>query len=350
MPICSGSVSAFGSGESGQGAPGAGGKSPGVPRTPPHRTAGGEGGAGVLPPPTNRGVTVAWMGVHWFAGTTRLHPWNEVLDVLSGFLGASAVLRDRGGYGYACSAAVGAGSVYWSPGRADVFVVLPGEACEVLGVPALVALATELDLDPSSRLDLAWDVHGVAVHQVADAWHAGNVVTRAHRESWQDHQNAEGRTFYMGSRASGRMVRVYDRRGPTRFEMEWKGERAVLLWRRLLACAEEGWSLAAMSELRAFLDFRDRSSGVRPDCCPLLPWWEEMTVGAGRSCVSIPREARTLEDKRAWLRHQVAPVLAMVADGVADWTAELRRLLDNGRERYTRRPDRVAMVQMARAG
>lgn len=309
-----------------------------------------DGGAGVLPPPTNRGVTVAWMGVHWFAGTVRGLAASDVLDVLAAHLGAAVVRRERGGYGYGLSAAVGGASVYWSPGRSDVFVVLPGEVCESLGVPALVALATDLDLEPSSRLDLAWDVEGVAVHQVADAWHAGNVVTRAHRESWQDHQNAEGRTFYMGSRASGRMVRVYDRRGPTRFEMEWKGERAVLLWRRLLACAEEGWSLEAMSELRAFLDFRDRSSGVRPDCCPLLGWWQAVTDGAGRSCVSIPREARTLEDKRAWLRHQVAPVLAMVADGVADWTAELSELLADGRERYTRRPDRVAMVQMARAG
>ena len=40
--------------------------------------------------------------------------------------------------------------MYWSPGRADVFVVLPGEVCELLGVPALVALATDLDLDRKS--------------------------------------------------------------------------------------------------------------------------------------------------------------------------------------------------------
>jgi hypothetical protein len=229
-----------------------------------------------------------------------------------------------------------------------VFVSVPGEVCEVLGVPALVAVASLLDLEPSSRLDLAWDVEGVGVADFGDAWHAGNVVTRAHRDSWQDHQNAEGRTFYMGSRASGRMVRVYDRRGPVRVEMEWKGDRAALLWGRLLACAEDGWSLEAMTELRAFLDFRDRSSGVRPDFCPLLDWWQVLTDGAGRSCVSIPREASTLEDRRAWLRRQVAPVLAMVADGVPDWTAELADLLADGRGRYVRSPARVALVDVAR--
>lgn len=259
------------------------------------------------------------------------------------------LVRPRGGYGYGSSASVGGASVYWSPGRADVFVVLPGEVCESLGVPGVVALGSLLDLEPSSRLDLAWDLEGVTVGQFADAWHAGQVVTRAHRDSWQHHQNAEGRTFYMGSRASGRMVRAYDRRGPTRLEMEWKGERAVLLWRRLLACGEDGWSLEAMSELRAFLDFRARSASVRPDCCPLLDWWQSVTDGAGRSCVTIPREARTLEDRRAWLRHQVAPVLAMVADGVPDWTAELAELLADGRGRYVRRCDRVALVLSARS-
>lgn len=308
-----------------------------------------DSGAGVLPPPTNRGVTVTWNGIHWFAGTACGLAASAVLDVLSAHLGAAVVKRERGGYGYGSSASVGGASVYWSPGRADVFVVLPGEVCEGLGVPALVALATDLDLEPSSRLDVAWDVEGVTVGQVADAWHAGNVVTRAHRDSWRHDRNAEGETFYMGSRSSGRMVRVYDRRGPTRFEMEWKGERAVLLWRRLLASSEYWWSLAAMSELRAFVDFRQRAEGVNPQRCPLLPWWDEVTACAGRSCESIPRQPRTLEEKRGWLRHQVAPVLAMVADGVPDWTGELADLLADGQRRYRRNCGRVALVESARS-
>lgn len=317
----------------------------------------GEGGAanvpevgGELPPLTNRGVTVAWMGVHWFAGTTRGLAHNAVLDVLHEHLSLPVTDRPRGGYGYGSSAGVGSASVYWSVGRTDVFVVLPGEVCEELGVPGLVALATELDLEPTSRLDVAWDVSGVPVAEVQSAWSSGNVVTRAHRDSWKHERNSQGETFYMGSRASGRMVRVYDRRGPTRFEMEWKGERSLALWRRLMATAEEGWSCTAMSELRAFLDFRDRSEGIRPDFCPLLPWWAAVTDDAARWCVTIPRAAKTLEQKREWLRSQVAPVLAMVADGVQDWTAELGVLLDEGRARYARRSDRVALVQQAQGG
>lgn len=306
--------------------------------------------APVLPPPTNRGVTVTWQGVHWFAGTVRGLAASAVVDIVSAHLNVKAQTRSRGGYGYAHSAVLGQASVYWSPGRADVFVVLPGETCEALGIPGLVALATDLDLDPTSRLDLAWDVEGVPVLQVADAWHAGHTVTRAHKDSWKHERNAQGETFYMGSRTSGRMVRVYDRRGPTRFEMEWKEDRAVLLWRRLLACGESGWSAEAMSELRAFLDFRERAEGVNPQRCPLLPWWDAVTDGAGRSCVTVPRAARTLDDKRQWLRDQVAPVLAMVADGVPDWESEVLHLLENGRRRYRGHADRVAMVELSRAG
>jgi hypothetical protein len=138
------------------------------------------------------------------------------------------------------------------------------------------------------------------------------------------------------------MVRVYDRRGPTRVELEVKAERAVLLWRSLIATSEEGWSAAGMAELRAFVDFRDRSSGVRPDYCELLPWWAEFVEGAERRAVCIPRERQTLERAVSWLRLSVAPTLALAYDVLGPDL--VRGMLDAGRERYRRRPDRVALL------
>jgi hypothetical protein len=293
--------------------------------------------------------------VHWFAGTARGMAASSVLSVLAEFLSLSVRLHQRGGYGYALSGSVGAAKVYWSPGRGDVFVVLSGEVCEALGVSGVVALASTLDLVPNSRLDLAWDIQGITPALVRDAFVGGHVVTRIHRslnpetgrmKSVVFTSNHEGDTLYLGSRQSERFLRVYDRRGPTRVELEWKGKRAELLWARLLACGEELWSAEALEELRAFVDFRDRSSGVRPDFCPLLDWWAAFTAGAGRSCVAVPRpEARTLDDFRSWLRRQVAPVLALVLDAAPDSSDELAALVANGRGRYRSRPDRLALLE-----
>lgn len=303
---------------------------------------------GALPPASNTGVTVTWQALHWFSGTCRDLLPDSVLGVLADHLNTSPLKLQRGGYGYQCSARVGGASVFWSLGREDVYVVLPGEVCELLGLVGVVAVASELDLVPSSRLDLAWDIEGVQVADFRDAWHAKQVVTRAHRNSWEELRNSEGNTFYMGSRSSGRFVRVYDRRGPTRLEMEWKGERAVALWGCLMACDEKGWSNAALTELRAFLDFRDRSASIHPRLCPLLPWWSLIVAGAGRDALCMPRKPSSLESQRQWLRAQVAPVLALVADSVPDWTSELAGLIGQGRSRYLGKREKVALRDAAR--
>lgn len=317
-------------------------------------SAGQQHGAGdASTPASNTGVTVAWMGVHWFAGTV----WGKSAEAVAAQVGESAGVEptalERGGYGYTRSYVVDSARVYWSPERADVFVSMSGDFCERLGVPGLVALATLLDLAPTSRLDVAWDCSGVEPGAFEQAFKAGDVVTRIHREYVEDtgrwkgvetRSNWEGDTVYLGSRHSERFVRVYDRRGPTRLEMEWKGARALALWDRLLSVGEEGWSREAMSELRAFLDFRDRSVSTRPSDCPLLLWWAQLVGDAGRSCLTIPRVARTLEDVRVWVQKQVAPALAMLYDGLPDFTAEIRAAIRDGRERYQRRADKVAMV------
>ncbi len=299
-----------------------------------------------LPPPNNMGVTVAWAGVHWFAGTTRLAV-SDVLELLPKHLLAPIVAHERGARGgYGHSASCGGALVAWGDDRPDVFVSLPGSVCEVLSVTDLVGMAAVLELEPTSRLDLAWDAEGFTPADCRAAARRGDVVARvqfskAESSKWVE-DGAGSSTYYMGARTSSRMVRVYDRRGPTRVELEVKAERAVLLWRCLIATSEEGWSAAGMAELRAFVDFRDRSSGVRPDYCELLPWWAEFVEGAERRAVCIPRERQTLERAVSWLRLSVAPTLALAYDVLGPDL--VRGMLDAGRERYRRRPDRVALL------
>ncbi len=299
-----------------------------------------------LPPLDNMGVTVAWAGVHWFAGTTRL-PVSDVLELLPGHLLAPVVTHERGARGgYAHSASCGGLLVAWGDDRPDVLVTIPGAVCEVLGVPGVVAVATDLELEPSSRMDLAWDAYGFTPADCRAAARRGDVVARvqfsqAGSSRWME-DGAGAATYYMGARTSSRMVRVYDRRGPTRVELEVKGERAVLLWRALLSTVEEGWSARGLAELRGFVDFRDRSGGQRPDYCPLLDWWAEFVQAAERQAICIPRERQTLERAVSWLRLSVAPTLALAYDVLGPEL--VRGMLDAGRERYRRRPDRVALL------
>jgi Replication initiation factor len=301
--------------------------------------------ASELPPSTDRGVTVAWAGIHWLSGSTRIEP-NTVLDTLSELLNGEFVKLDRGGMSYT-HRAIGPGgvSVFWTPGRADSAVTIPGEACERLGTPGLVAARDLLALS-ITRFDLAWDIEGITPRQVRSAYQAGNVVARAHRDSWSWHESSTGSTFYVGSRQSPRMVRFYDRRGPTRMELELHSERAQLVWDNLMTYGDDEWSRIAMSHVRSFIDFRDRDHSTRPSDCPLLPWWSQIIVGAERSKLLIQRVERSLQDVREWLDRSIAPALALVARSMPDSAKYLDDLVRNGRLRWRTRHH----VMLARAG
>lgn len=347
------------------------------------RIAAGLAGSGDLDPrPSNRGVTdrnglpgvgvaeplhaggVAWMGVHWFQGTCK-RPVAEVLEAVSALRdGAPVVEHARGARGgYSSSASCGGVFVAWGDSRPDVFVSIPGEACEELGIPGLAALSVAVELEPSSRLDVAWDTDLLTPDTAATAFLAGEVVARIDRSvnpesgrmrgiEWRS--NHEGDTVYLGARTSERYVRIYDRRGPTRVEMELKERRAVGLWRRLLALDDEAaWGMEALAELRHFLDFRAVVLGKRSGKAvgaaerPLLDWWAAFVQGADRRSVVLPRKAAKLEDMDKWLRRQVAPVLALVVDAYGENV--LRDLLQIGRPRYQARSDRMALLLEASA-
>jgi hypothetical protein len=323
-----------------------------------------EDSSGELPPPSNRGVTVttpspyavAWAGIHWFSGTTNNDAYT-VLDAVSGLrMGAPVVKHPHGAKGgYFHSASCSGVTVAWGDTRPDVLVTVPGEVCEELGISGLVALSILTGLEPTSRIDVAWDADCLVPEMFAEAFEAGNVVTRIQRPLNPDtgrvkgierHFNHEGDTVYLGSRTSERFLRVYDRRGPTRVELELKERRAVELWRRLIALNDEAaWGREALSELRAFIDFRERSEGVHVDRCELLPWWDEFCSGADRRSTVIPRKAPDLESQEAWLRGQVAGSLALLV--ALRGQRFLDELLRNGQAKNASRPDRLALIAAA---
>src|SRR6266536_5493986 len=123
-------------------------------------------------------------------------------------------------------------SEYLSRGAEDnAHVVLPGETCAV-GVDALLQLLTRLRMWSSrsavARLDLAVDAVPFTPADAYAAVRAGHTVSWVKRgrdgaisHVWHSsNRDGEGTTLYVGRRSSQRFMRIYDRRGPTRIELE----------------------------------------------------------------------------------------------------------------------------------
>jgi hypothetical protein len=93
------------------------------------------------------------------------------------------------------------------------------------------------------------------------------------------------------------MVRVYNRRGFVRFEMEWRGDRSHLLCAALTQADPASWPKIAIAHLRDFIDFIDRDASANVSRCPLLPWWAAFVGGIDRIRVKIERAPRPLAAK-----------------------------------------------------
>ena len=298
---------------------------------------------------------VTWAGVHWLTGTVRT-PYRQVLEVVQRHMGLEFTTLERGLWLYQRSAIepTSKARVLWSPDREDVCVLLPGEACEMLGTQNLLALVVELGLT-LTRLDVAWDTTLLTPVAARFAYDSGQAVTRV--RSWDWRENHQGSTFYLGKRGdeNARMVRFYDRRGresgdgTTRVELELHGGRAVSLWDTLQTSPLELWSSGCLGYLRDLVDFRDLTQDSNSGRCPPLPWWDDFTGGAARLSLPLKPKPPTLDTAWGWLEESVSATLALVADSReilgASETPEnfVRRMLEQGRSRYQASPRQRAL-------
>ncbi len=147
---------------------------------------------------------------------------------------------------------------------------------------------------------------------IEEAITSGKVKSLAKRQSldiqqspFEPKDNGEIGTYtvYFGSRKSERMIRVYDRRGFTRLELEMKKRRADLVAKQIFRESDSSEAFdIVLSHLRDFVNFD-------------AAWWEELLNGVGRAwaTVSTPREI-TEASITTWLTHQVAPSLSTIHD------------------------------------
>lgn len=232
-------------------------------------------------PSTDRGVETTCklslpdepleFAVHELTGTTRM-TLDEVLGTVSDF-GINFEQEDRGNrlYKQAWTGEHGISvQTENKMGSDEVYVRLPGEACEHLGLVKLLSLGTLLNLNVT-RLDGAIDHCPYTPRELRDAHEAG--LTRTHAKVSQSITSSTGETFYLGSPSSDVRLRCYDRRGFTRSELQLRRGHAQNFFDGLLARDESELPELFLGVLRNFVDFVEPSEDSNRSRWDLLPWW-----------------------------------------------------------------------------
>lgn len=259
-------------------------------------------------------------GIHFLSFTTQEMTPRDVETMLHTFYQGAPVHRaSRGLHGYEHGVRFPNSTwVCWSEGRSDVFVQLPGDACEEVGLQACLNLVASTG-GRVSRVDVAIDGAPFTPRYLARKYREGAVRTAAQKANFRDGYG-DGDTFYLGRRSSSRYLRCYDRNTDadgnrfTRMETEYKHHRAQKVWAEIAALEnlEEGFPVLAMGLLRDFLDIiKPTDSNVSR--CPLNRIWEGFTQSLGKVKTVIPRARNTLEKSIEWLTDTVSPTLATVA-------------------------------------
>lgn len=285
------------------------------------------------PPQTDRGAenttptNVSQVACHWLALTCWDRDPMAIIALLSSHLGLSREdwrFLDKGARSYKQHARTEHGLVVcWTPGVDHQHVIIPGQVCEAAGLDKLRAISLALG-GRASRVDLALDVESALAPsplQLWDLWRQDRKAFRTHaqRAAYHCEDLGEGapisETFTLGDRSSETFVRVYNRRGPLRVEVELKGKQAAHAWDEICV-AEEAMdkhppgrraSVMMIAHIRRAVDFvKPGTGGGNISRAALADWWARAVAEADQAADGAPLEKRSLARSLRWFRDQVA--------------------------------------------
>ena len=122
---------------------------------------------------------------------------------------------------------------------------ITGELLEPIGTNRIIEYSKSLQKQEyevrATRVDVVFDNVPFTPEQCNDTWRRVDIPTKANQNSWSWYQNAEGNTFSMGALSSKRFIRVYDRRDPTKFEIEFKEDWAENFLRVIAEVEASQW-------------------------------------------------------------------------------------------------------------
>lgn len=187
-------------------------------------------------------------------------------------------------------------------GKVFCSVEVKGATCAHLGNEGIRLLMDDMvrhfDIR-ASRVDVMAHTEAFKPADVRGAVKRGDYNSRSvTKEKLVYIESEAGNTCYLGmmskprgglKRAGERVLRIYDRRGPTRVELQLTGGYAHNAGELLLTDPIEDWPRLIRGLIRHYCDFVDGAADDRPSRCPLLPWWKGFVLEAEK--ISVTPEA-----------------------------------------------------------
>jgi len=261
------------------------------------------------------------------------------------------------GYRFAMLGPGGARLDWGAPGRDDFHVALPGKACQAAGGVRMQQYARYVVAHRGrvTRLDLAMDDYGrtVTPADFLGAIKGPDVVTHAKRgraiEGFTVREGSQptGATCYLGSPQSRVQLRVYDKglesqgkQDCIRHELQLRDEPAQVVLQEL--AGGRNWGETWASHLVRFVDFRHPAAeDTNKTRWERVPWFQALVGLAEKALAYLPKPEKTMAQVLSWLKHSIAPSLALAVEFWQGDLGELVTLLDDGRRRWKPRHDRI---------
>lgn len=125
----------------------------------------------------------------------------------------------------------------------------------------------------ATRVDFAFDHVPIDPGMMQDWYDQGSLRSKGKQSNrWFD--SIDGQTCYIGS--NDRKIRLYNRRGYNRLELELKAEHAKQAFNDLTEISVDQWASHAAGRVRSLADFIVPGSDQRQARCKLRDEWEQL--------------------------------------------------------------------------
>lgn len=176
-----------------------------------------------------------------------------------------------------------------------------------------------------TRLDFAVDIRerDFRINTLLAAWRAGNMKTSAESVQLVGRQGKAGKdlgkTLYIGSRSSERMIRCYDKGAQT----ETRGQ-----WVRIEIELKGRWAMATALEMASGRVVEAGKAAIRQFVTTGVSWFDS-AVQRGKGDGYIVPDKRAQTDHEKWLMNIAVPAVLKAIQSDVDWveTAVLGAIL-----------------------